>query len=148
MVSILSNGSKLWLFVLVVAVLATAAVAEMANNYTINTATNKTLGTYLVNQTGFTLYYFANDKPGNGTSTCTGSCATIWHPFHAKNVTVPAGLNATDFTSVMRKDKMNQTSFKGLPLYIFSSDMKPGDVKGQGFKGIWFVIDPMKFPPK
>jgi predicted lipoprotein with Yx(FWY)xxD motif len=147
-VNLLSKGYKLGLSVLVVAMLATAAVAGVSNNYTINTATNKALGTYLVNQTGFTLYYFANDKLGNGTSTCSGSCATIWHPFYAKNVTVPTGLNATDFTSVMRKDKMNQTSFKGWPLYIFSSDMKPGDVKGQGFKDIWFVIDPMKFPPK
>lgn len=144
----MSKGSKFGLLVLVVALLATTAFAEMANNYTIKTATNKTLGNYLVNQTGFTLYYFAMDKPGNGTSTCTDGCSKIWLPFYAKNVTVPSGLNATDFTSVMRMDKMNQTAFKGWPLYLFSSDMKPGDVKGEGFKGIWFVVDPMKFPPK
>lgn len=142
------KGSKLGLVVLVAAILATAAVAEMSSNYTINTSTNKTLGTYLVNQTGFALYYFANDKPGNGTSACAGGCTKIWPPFYAKNVTIPAGLNVTDFTAVMRKDKMNQTSFKGWPLYLFSGDMKPGDLNGQGFKGIWFVIDPTKFPPK
>ena len=53
----MSKESKLGLSVLVVAMLATAAVAEMANSYTINTTANKTMGTYLVNQTGFTLYY-------------------------------------------------------------------------------------------
>ena len=143
----MSKESKLGLSVLVVALLATAAVAEMANNYTINTTTNKTMGTYLVNQTGFTLYYFKMD-PGNGTSTCSGGCATLWPPFYAKNVTVPTGLNATDFTSITRMDGMNQTAFKGWPLYHYSMDMKPGDVKGQGFKGIWFVVDPMKFLPK
>ena len=135
------------LALLVVAMLATAAVAEMANNYTINTATNKTMGTYLVNQTGFTLYYFKMD-PGNGTSTCSGGCATLWPPFYAKKVTVPTGLNASDFTSITRKDGMNQTAFKGWPLYHYSKDMLPGNAKGQGFKGIWFVVDPMKFPPK
>ena len=142
----LSKGSKLGLLVLIVALLATAALGDTANNYTINTATNKTMGTYLVNQTGFTLYYFAKDMPGN--STCTGSCVTLWPPFYAKNVTVPIGLNATDFTSIARKDAMNQTTFKGWPLYHYSKDMKSGDVKGQAFKGIWFVVNPMKFPPK
>jgi predicted lipoprotein with Yx(FWY)xxD motif len=78
----LSKGSKLGLLVLIVALLATAALGDTANNYTINTATNKTMGTYLVNQTGFTLYYFAKDMPGN--STCIGSCATLWPPFYAR----------------------------------------------------------------
>jgi predicted lipoprotein with Yx(FWY)xxD motif len=73
----------LGLSVLVVAILATAAVAEMANNYAINTSTNKTLGTYLVNQTGFTLYYFKMD-PGNGTSACSGGCVTLWPPFYTR----------------------------------------------------------------
>ena len=68
---------KLGLSVLVVAILATAAVAEMANNYAINTST------YLVNQTGFTLYYFKMD-PGNGTSTCSGGCVTLWPPFYTR----------------------------------------------------------------
>ena len=143
----MSKGSKLGLALLVVAMLATAAVAEMANNYTINTAINKTMGTYLINQTGFTLYYFKMD-PGNGTSTCSGGCATLWPPFYAKKVTVPTGLNASDFTSITRKDGMNQTAFKGWPLYHYSKDMLPGNAKGQGFKGIWSVVDPMKFPPK
>lgn len=142
------KGSKLGLSVLVIAVLATAAVAEMANNYTIQTTTNKTLGTYLVNQTGNTLYYFTNDAPGNGTSTCSGGCVTLWPPFYSKNVTVPSGLNATDFTAALRKDKMNQTAFKGWPLYYYSKDAKPGDANGDGFAGKWFVIDPAKFPPK
>jgi hypothetical protein len=46
------------------------------------------------------------------------------------------------------KDGMNQTGFKGWPLYHYSKDMMPGDVKGQGFKGIWSIVDPMNFPPK
>ena len=134
------------LLVLVVCLLAMATMVEGATHYTINTTTNKTLGTYLVNETGFTLYYFANDAPGNGISACTGSCLNIWSPFYTKNVTVPTGLNATDFTTVIRKDGMNQTAFKNWPLYHYSKDMMPGDVKGQGFKGIWSVVDPMKIP--
>jgi predicted lipoprotein with Yx(FWY)xxD motif len=147
-VILLSKGSKFGLLILVIALMAMTAMVENASNYTIKTATNKTMGTYLVNMTGFTLYYFTNDAPGNGTSACSGGCVTLWPPFYSKNVTVPAGLNATDFTAVMRKDKMNQAAFKGWPLYYYSKDMKPGDANGNGFAGKWFVIDPMKFPPK
>ena len=70
--------------------LAGAAIAaEEMNEYTVNLATNDTLGTYLVNQTGFALYYFMNDTPGNGTSTCMGRCSEIWPPFYAENISVP-----------------------------------------------------------
>ncbi len=86
-------NNKLGFLVLASAILVTAAMAEMADNYTVNTASNETLGKYLVNETGFTLYYFANDAPGNGTSTCYGDCARLWPPFYAENMTVPEGLN-------------------------------------------------------
>jgi hypothetical protein len=35
-----------------------------------------------------------------------------------------------------------QVTFDGHPLYYFSGDAKPGDVKGQGTMGIWFVVSP------
>jgi predicted lipoprotein with Yx(FWY)xxD motif len=68
--------------------------------------------------------------------------------FLHQNVTVPNGLNATDFTTVIRKDGMSQTAFKNWPLYYYAKDMMPGDANGNGFNGIWFVVNPMKFPPK
>lgn len=36
---------------------------------------------------------------------------------------------------------------KGWPLYRCSKDKKPGDTNGDGEKGIWFILDPIKFPP-
>jgi len=139
---------KLCIFVLSIAFLATAAVAaEGMGEYAVNLTTNATLGTYLVNQTGFTLYYFMNDAPGNGTSQCSDGCAKIWMPFYAKNITVPASLNAKDFTVMKRTDGMMQVAYKGWPLYLYQNDKTPGMALGQGFKGIWFVVNPMKFPP-
>ncbi len=128
--------------------LATAAIAaEEMGGYTIDVATNETLGSYLVNDTGFTLYYFMHDAPGNGTSTCYGKCAGIWPSFYEENVTVPEGLNASDFTTVMRTDGKEQTAFMGWPLYFYSKDTEPGDVRGQGINNIWFVVNPKEFPP-
>ena len=128
-------------------ILATAAIAEeMAREYSVNIATNETLGKYLVNETGFTLYYFTNDAPGNGTSTCYGDCAMRWPPFYAENLTVEEGLNADDFTTVERTDGSEQIAYQGWPLYFWYRDMKAGDTLGQGVGGIWFVVNPEDFP--
>ncbi len=140
-------NNKLAFLVFAAAMLVTTALAEMADNYTVDIASNETLGTYLVNETGFSLYYFANDAPGNGTSTCYGECARLWPPFYAENITVPEGLNETDFTVAAREDGAMQTAYKGWPLYFYYLDTKEGDVFGQGVRDVWFVVNPMAFPP-
>jgi predicted lipoprotein with Yx(FWY)xxD motif len=114
----------------------------------VKTASNATLGTFLVNETGFSLYYFAKDAPGNGTSTCYDKCAQIWPPFYVEHVTVSPDLNPADFTTIERTDGTKQIAFKGWPLYYYHLDMKAGDVFGQGVNDVWFVVDPMRFPPK
>lgn len=139
----LSFESKITVFVLALALLTNAgsAVEEMGK-YSINLATSDTLGTYLVNQTGFTLYYFMNDAPGDGISNCSGKCAEIWPPFYPEPLTVPSDLNATDFTSQIREDGKWQTAYRGWPLYLYSKDTEPKDVYGQGFNKLWFVVNP------
>lgn len=139
--------NKLTFLVFVVSLLATAAMAEMTGNYAVDIASNETLGTYLVNDTGFTLYYFANDAPGNGTSTCYGECVRLWPLFYAENIVIPEGLNETDFTVVEREDGKLQTAYKGWPLYFYYLDMKKGDALGQGVRDVWFVVNPTEFPP-
>lgn len=140
--------SKMSILVLAITMLAGAAfAAEKMNEYTVNLATNDTLGSYLVNQTGFTLYYFANDAPGNGTSTCTGKCSEFWPPFYAEKISVQKSLNASDFTNATRTDGKKQTAYEGWPLYTYSKDIKTGDLNGQGVNDLWFVINTTYFPP-
>lgn len=124
------------------------AMAETNGNYTVNIASNKTLGNYLVNETGFTLYYYTMDAPGNGTSTCYGNCAKLWPPFYAENITVPAGLNANDFTNAKRTDGKEQIAYKGWPLYFWYKDLKAGDTLGEGVGKVWYVVNPANFPPR
>jgi predicted lipoprotein with Yx(FWY)xxD motif len=132
--------------------LATAALIAVAvgqdMEYSVNIANNTTLGNYLANETGFTLYYFLNDSPGNGTSTCYGGCADAWPVFYSENVTVPEGLNASDFTTINRTDGTMQTAYKGWPLYFYYEDAEAGDVYGQGVNDVWYVINPDNFPPQ
>ncbi|MGO4594489.1 hypothetical protein AB4Z18_11780 [Leifsonia sp. 2TAF2] len=39
-------------------------------------------------------------------------------------------------------DGKKQVTLNGLPLYTFAEDTSAGDVTGQGFAGIWWVVEP------
>ncbi|MEO6795936.1 MAG: hypothetical protein ABI401_10690 [Candidatus Dormibacter sp.] len=98
-------------------------------------------GTILVAaSTMMTLYNFSNDTPG--VSNCKGGCATTWPP-----LTVPAGQTPTGGTGVAgalatitRDDGSLQVTYKGLPLYFFHSDSKPGDTNGHYTN--WDLVTP------
>lgn len=88
----------------------------------------------LADSKGMTLYTFDNDAAG--VSNCYGGCASSWPPFIAK-----AGAGADgDFTLVERKDGSAQWAFKGMPLYYWAGDKKPGDTRGDGVGGVWHVV--------
>lgn len=145
---LLSFECKLSFLLLAFSLVAGMAIAaEEMGEYTVNVATNDTLGAYLVNETGFSLYYFAKDAPGNGESTCYGECMNAWPLFYAENITVPESLNATEFTDAMRTDGEAQTAYRGWPLYYYYKDTKPGDVLGQNVSDVWFVVNATDFWP-
>jgi predicted lipoprotein with Yx(FWY)xxD motif/plastocyanin len=106
---------------------------------TVNLASKAGIGNYLVNGSGFTLYRFLKDTPGNGTSVCNGTCAKFWPPFYTSNLVLPAGLDKSDFGVITRADGTKQVTYYGSPLYYYASDKKPGDTNGQGIGGVWFA---------
>jgi len=118
----------------------TSSGSVMASpEFTVDIAYSPSLGFYLTNGTGFTLYVFTKDTPGNGTSTCNGTCAKFWPAFYSSNLKLPPGLSATDFTVITRADGSKQLAYNGWPLYYFAPDKAPGDTKGQGVQGVWFA---------
>ncbi len=92
---------------------------------------------YLVDSKGNTLYMFANDVTGD--SKCTGGCLNTWPIFYQEKISVSSGLNSSDFGTITRADGKEQTTYKGWPLYYFSSDVNPGDTKGEGVIKAWFI---------
>ena len=113
--------------------------------YSVNIAYKAGIGYYLTNGTGFTLYMFSADTPGNGSSACSGACASIWPPFYAPTLKVPTGLNASSFSTITRSGGSKQTAYNGWPLYYFAPDKSPGSVLGEGinhFGGMWYAIPP------
>lgn len=119
--------------------------ASASQGYTAQIGDSATIGHYLENGTGFTLYMFATDTPGNGTSTCTGSCAAVWPPFYASSLNLPPGLSQSNFSTITRPDGTKQSAYNGWPLYYYVSDTSAGSMVGEGlnqFGGLWYAIPP------
>ncbi|MBV8461934.1 MAG: hypothetical protein JO368_01470 [Acidimicrobiales bacterium] len=102
-----------------------------------------TLGTVLVDGTGFALYRYTADVAGR--PSCTGACAAVWPPLTLPSggkVVAGAGLDATLFSVTSRSDGTRQVTFAGLPLYRYRGDTKAGQANGQGVGGTWFTVPP------
>lgn len=96
------------------------------------------LGTVLVGPDGMTLYIFTVD--GEGVSECYDGCAVTWPPLPA-DTPISGDLDAAIFGSAPRDDGPDQLTVNDMPLYYYAGDSAPGDVEGQGFNGVWFVVD-------
>jgi predicted lipoprotein with Yx(FWY)xxD motif len=89
-----------------------------------------------------TVYVFDLDTPNSGKSACTGVCAEQWPAVPADSGS-PAGDGLSGKVgTITRDDGTTQVTLAGLPLYTFSGDSQAGDVSGQGFGGIWWVVGP------
>jgi predicted lipoprotein with Yx(FWY)xxD motif len=107
----------------------------------VKSAANSMLGsTVLVNAQGLTLYHLSGEQ--NGKWICTSAaCVGVWHPLTAKSATALKG-SVGSLGTVKRPDGMTQVTYKGMPLYTFVKDVKPGQATGQGIKdvGTWTAV--------
>jgi predicted lipoprotein with Yx(FWY)xxD motif len=95
-------------------------------------------GDALAGPNGRTLYIFKNDT--NGSSTCTGGCATKWPPLMGDGTSVVAGAGVSgSFGTTTRDDGSQQVTHNGQPLYYFADDEAAGDAEGDGVGGVWFI---------
>ena len=104
---------------------------------TVRTAANPSLGsTVLTDAGGMTLYSLSAEHGGKFVC-ASAACTQIWHPLSAPASGTPSG--AASLGTVTRPDGTRQVTYRGLPLYTFAQDQRPGDAKGQGVKdvGTW-----------
>ncbi len=97
--------------------------------------------TILTDAKGMTLYYYTPDAPHK--IACTGACAENWPPLLftgtgevKASTTLPGELEAYQDTNG------NQVVYNDHYLYTYVADTAPGDVKGQGVGGKWYVATP------
>ncbi len=110
---------------------------SMSKQLVVRTANNPTLHKkVLVNRQGLTLYSLSVEQRGR--FICTDKfCLSLWTPLVVPKDATPTG--ALHLGTVRRPDGRTQVSYRGRPVYTFTQDRKPGDVKGNGFKdvGVW-----------
>ncbi len=130
-----------WCAVVLSIMLLGVATIEAKDSYTVNVANNNEFGSYLTNETFFTLYRYLSDPQNKDISTCTGQCANVWPPFYAENLTVNPDLRSGDFNVITREGGAKQLTYKGWPLYLYTGDTKPFQTNGQSVNGLWFVVN-------
>jgi predicted lipoprotein with Yx(FWY)xxD motif len=100
------------------------------------------MGQVLVGPNGMTLYIFTVDPLD--ASNCYEGCAERWAPlivFNADNVTVAEGLPG-EIGTIERTTGTIQVTYNGMPLYYWFADTAPGDTRGNGVGGNWWVVPP------
>ena len=119
--------------------------APAGDGSTLSVVNHPQLGQIVVDAQGFTLYRFDNDTAKPSKSNCNGDCAKKWppalSPTNWKDVTV-SGIDRKLVGQIERADGTCQLTIAGWPAYRFQPDAKPGDIKGQGVGGTWFVLTP------
>jgi predicted lipoprotein with Yx(FWY)xxD motif len=111
------------------------------------TTATSSLGTYITDGSGGSLYLFEGDT--SNVSNCTGACATAWPPFTVtagQTPTAGTGLQQSLISTITRADGTTQVTYAGHPLYHFSGDAgSPGATNGQGlnaFGALWYLVQP------
>jgi len=115
------------------AALATLSTAAFADDYVGGAVKSSEIGgkEVLTDANGMTLYTY--DKDTAGVTNCYDKCAVNWPPLMAAADAAADG----DFTIVDRTDGTRMWAYKGMPLYLWIKDTKPGDTTGDGVGEVW-----------
>jgi len=110
---------------------------------TVSTKTTS-LGTFLVDAKGRTLYLW--DADHGSMSTCTGACAQAWPPVTTTGTPKANGaVKASLLGTTKRADGSSELTYAGHPLYTFAGDTQPGQTTGEGSNGFgapWWIVSP------
>lgn len=99
-------------------------------------------GQIVVDGKGMSVYFFTKDVKDSGKSACEGACVALW-PAVTTTSDTPAAEGVTGkLGTIPASDGKKQVTINGLPVYYYAEDKAAGDVKGQGFGGVWFLVNP------
>lgn len=130
---------------MILAVLLIASTANTNNAFATGVVAKvgpSPLGKIVVDGRGMSAYFFDLDKANSGVSACSAECSANW-PAILSSTAKPhvSGIKGA-LGSILLKSGGHQVTINGRPIYTFAFDKAPGDAKGQGAQGVWYVISP------
>lgn len=141
----IKTNEALGILMIVAVMLFAGCTSNQAPNTTTTTPSAGILisqsprGSIITDDSSMSLYTFDNDEALG--SNCNGQCAVTWPPLIVSGSgpsPVPENLKP-DISILRRDDGTNQAAYKGMPLYYYSGDSKPGDMNGDGTGGLWHI---------
>jgi predicted lipoprotein with Yx(FWY)xxD motif len=100
------------------------------------------LGTFLVDGQGRTLYLW--DADHGPRSTCTAACAQAWPPLTTTGAPKASGaVKSSLLGTATRADGSREVTYAGHPLYTYAGDTRPGQTTGEGsdsFGAPWWTV--------
>lgn len=119
--------------------LVAAQEQETEMSYDVSIRNDDTLGAFLVDTEGMTLYTFDNDEVG--ISNCNEGCDSSWPPYTVEaQPTLDPALSGR-LSLLTRENGDQQVMYNGMPLYYWVGDSQAGDTTGDGVGDVWFVAD-------
>ena len=128
------------------ALLAVGPASAQSNAPTLEVSSGHSLGDYLADDAGRTLYAF--DQDTRDTSACNDFCTNTFLPYtiaEGQRPTTGDGAVAALAGTMKRPDGTLQVTYAGHPLYRFGGDTQAGGTAGNGkvaFGGSWFALAP------
>lgn len=117
------------------------AGGEAVEQAGLTTRNDPDFGEIVVDKNGMTVYRFMKDTQWPMSTACTGACLDKWPVVAPVDKNDTKGILLKGYTVFDRPDGIKQQTINCIPLYTFASDKAPGDTKGQGVGGTWFVIN-------
>lgn len=102
-------------------------------------------GSVIANDRGQVVYTYADDT--TTTSACNADwCLVDWPPLQSQGTPTESPSISARVGVISGAGGTIQVTLGGHPLYTFAGDLHPGDVRGQGIGGDWFLISPDGIP--
>jgi predicted lipoprotein with Yx(FWY)xxD motif len=95
----------------------------------------------LVTRAGMTLYHLSAEHGRR--IACTGGCASVWPPLlvpAGAGLSAGAGVDRGRLGTIWRPDGRRQVTYAGLALYRYSGDRRPGEIRGEGVRRLWYAV--------
>ena len=120
----------------------TAGASNGSTAASVVSTKTSSLGTFLVDGQGRTLYLW--DADHGPRSTCTAACAQAWPPLTTTATPKASGaVKSSLLGTATRADGSREVTYAGHPLYTYAGDTRPGQVTGEGsnsFGAPWWTV--------